>query len=486
MNFTFSDKRRLLPRWRKFHKPAHFCELNYGHEKPKTKEESTDHINAIEQWRLDNTLENAIELCCSAIVQARFDDAREAAAFIIETEKRNRFVIGLAEKILNPDKIFAHETVNDPQVEISILRKRTHQSPGNAIFWIDMALAYSSLGQHEKAERAVENALILAPHNRFVVRCAARFFVHVDKIQRAHQVVKKYRFLKNDAWVLATELSISSIKEVPSKHIKLARNTIEKNRISPFHISELAGALGVVETERGSNKKALRLFTRSVEKPTENSIAQAQWSKDKYKLNIQIEQIVDFYLAYEAQMYKYHQSGDWEKSIDSAKQWAEYEPYSTRAFLWMSSISTICQNDHESSIKYNEHGLTLDKNNFAFMNNITVSYAQIGEIEKAEKQFNRIKEKTLSKRKRSIYTATKGMLAFKRGNINEGRELYDEAIATIEHIHDKNLAWLHYAKEELLAKTPIADKCLDEIKKKMKNETDKGILAFKEHVEKLK
>ena len=53
--------------------------------------------------------------------------------------------------------------------------------PTDAIMHIEIARNYLLLGQIEQAQYHVETALYFDHHNRYVVRCAARFYIHLAK-----------------------------------------------------------------------------------------------------------------------------------------------------------------------------------------------------------------------------------------------------------------------------------------------------------------
>ena len=490
MSFMQTPNRSLLPRWRLFQNIENFDELNHVSNESLVGEDRIDHINAIEEWQENNNLENAIELCASAIVHGRFDDAKESAEFVLDKPPRSQAVIAMAKKVLNPSQNMQKVVLDNPRAHIANLRKKTHQSLANPILWADMAFFYSSLGQNDKAEKSIKKALILSPHNRFIVRCAARFFIHIGKIQEARRAVENYRFLKQDPWILATELSISSKQQRTSKYLKLSKIVIEKNRVSEFHSSELASALGLEELTYGANKNATKLFRHSLRDPAENSIAQAQWVNAYHKLRISLnENVIKKDSAREAECYQFHQFGEWGKSMDSARQWAKYEPYSTQPLMYMSNVSLVCQDDTDECIKNNKEGLKRRKDEFCFLNNLVVAYAQKGNLEKSKEKFALIKIQNLSELDRIVYTATNGMLEFKNRNISEGRRLYNEAIMQLKVLkygkRSENLALLFLAREEILSKTDKAHSFFRDIQDKMKLEENKDILAFKENVEKL-
>lgn len=488
MRATFAEQRKMLPRWRRFQNPANLEELNSIYKKPLTKSESGDHDVAIECWKVENNLENAIDLCSSAIVHGKFKDARTAASYIVENKPRSPSVMHLAQKVLHPDRKIEMLQVDDRHVEIAILKNRSRNSPHNAIVWVDLALAYAALGQNDKAKRSIEIALSIAPHNRFVVRCATRFFVHIHNDSRARRIVKNYRFLRNDPWVLAVDLSLYSTEKISSKHVKLAKNMIDRDSVPPFHVSELAITLSGIESKNSAYRNARRLMERGLIKPTENSIAHAQWVKNQHELKVSLDDdTVNQDSGYEAQVYKHFDEGDWYQCMNKAKRWSECEPYSTRPFEIMTYVSCVCQDNYAECINYSEKGLQLDKNNFALLNNLVIGHALKGDIENAEIKFNLIKKSSLSEKNYPTYIATKGMLAFRKNNVDEGIDLYDDAIVKIGNSNKKtkSIARLFLAREKILAKTPDAYAFFERFKKKTGRETDLDVIALKGHIEKL-
>lgn len=488
MRATFAEQRKMLPRWRRFQNPANLEELNSICKKPLTKGDSGEHDFAIECWRAENSLENAIELCSSAIVHGKFKDADVAASYIVENEPPSLSVAHLAQKVLHPDRKIERMQVDDRRVEIAVLKKRSHNSPYNAAVWVDLALAYAALGQNDKAKRSIEIALSIAPHNRFVVRCATRFFVHIHNDSRARRIVKNYRFLRNDPWVLAVDLSLSSAETISSKHVKLAKNMIDRDSIPRFHASELAVTLSGIESKNSAHRSARRLMERGLKEPTENSIAHAQWVKNQHEMKVSLsDDVVNRDSVHEAQVYKHFDEGDWYQCMNKAKQWNECEPYSTRPFDIMTYVSSVCQDSYAECIKYGESGLKLDKSNFTLLNNLVIGHALNGDIENAEIAFNLIKESSLSEDNYPTYIATKGMLAFRQKKVDEGVNLYGDAIAKIGNSHKKrkSIARLFLAREKILAKTPDAYAFFESVKEKIGKRADPDITALKGHIEKL-
>ena len=58
---------------------------------------------------------------------------------------------------------------------IAILKGKIRTYPRNAINYLDLALAYSAIGQNSQARKAVYISVVLAKNNRYVLRSASRF-----------------------------------------------------------------------------------------------------------------------------------------------------------------------------------------------------------------------------------------------------------------------------------------------------------------------
>ena len=75
---------------------------------------------------------------------------------------------------------------SDARTYIRSLKHKLSEEPRLALSWCDRALAYTILGQDEKAEWCIKIALALAPTHRGVVRVAVRFYAHIEEADHAH------------------------------------------------------------------------------------------------------------------------------------------------------------------------------------------------------------------------------------------------------------------------------------------------------------
>ena len=229
--------------------------------------------------------------------------------------------------------------INNDEGKIHYLRNVLRDWPRNAICWTQLALSYSRLGVNKKAERCINNALLLAPNNRYVLRSASRFFVHIDEASHAAWVLRRSLRTSRDPWLMAAEISISQILDRRSSFLKKATELLGSSSFLPRSISELATSIGVYELESGSRGKARRNFMLGAEDPNGNVRAQLQW------VRIHDEHLLpsDMYFEesdsdHEARALSLRIEGKWEKAISSCEQWGEEEFFSERPFCMGSYI----------------------------------------------------------------------------------------------------------------------------------------------------
>src|SRR5439155_22265534 len=109
-----------------------------------------------------------------------------------------------------PTEFDTHPLGGDHRSRIRVLRQRSIAEPRNAFVWVDLALLYTTLGLRDQAARAIRIALALAPEDRFVLRCASRFLVHIGDAERAHHILKRSEATPYDPWLMAAEFAVSS------------------------------------------------------------------------------------------------------------------------------------------------------------------------------------------------------------------------------------------------------------------------------------
>ena len=132
-------------------------------------------------------------------------------------------------------------------------------------------LAHQVFAHVEPAKRAMTVALQLAPHDRHVLRSAARLYFHIRDPQRAYSLIRRNEAAPYDPWLMATELALAmSIDKAPA-FLKPGIALLESGSVMPHQITELAGAAASTYlTGAGPHRRSRKLFAQSLADPNDN------------------------------------------------------------------------------------------------------------------------------------------------------------------------------------------------------------------------
>jgi hypothetical protein len=503
--FTNTD-RRVIPNWKSFSKTARLGELNSIHKENKVSLFSIDDYAS--DWNLNKSVPFAADLLGAAVSNNLMtsQEVKEAARFILANKNDcTNSQRSLASSILNSVKENTDQKMDEYNDEnlfecmlsideiykkIAGLKHKIIDYPSNPILYVELSRYYISIGQIEQAVSAINKALFLGKNNRFILRSAARLHLHLSDIEQALQIIKKNDLIKNDPWLLASEISISSMLKRNSGYIKRGLDILESGNFSNASLSELASSIGTVEYLNGSNKKSKKLFHKSLIDPNDNSRAQAEWAasksliQDSDLLNMHILTKNNFYESCALSSFNRKEYAD---SIRFASDWIEDMPFAKRPVLFASSISTTHLKNYELSEKILKIGLQANPQDAQLINNIAYACALNNEIKKAEDYLALIKSNfVIDKTTEICLLATKGLVNFRKGLYESGRDLYLSAIEKSNENNDsptlKSTAILNYAREELLI-NPKAKEQIDQLLSKIKvNPKDEDTNALKNDV----
>ena len=345
--------------------------------------------------------------------------------------------------------------------EIGAIKKNLRTYTRNPIQWMDLAYFYTGIGQNIPAKKCVDIALLLSKDNRYLLRSASRFFVHIGDWDSALHYIRKSDVSKHDPWLISAELAISDIKNFTPKFIKEAKFFLKK-QIDPFHLSELASAFGTLELKSGSNKVAKKLFKISLKDPTENSLAQAIFLQQKKIIKVE-ETRINIHLNFECKARSYLENEEFEKAFEQIQKWLSYQPFSSRTAVQGSYIASVVLGKFEKAIEMLKIGKTSSPKDFLLNNNLAFSLASLDRISDAKSTLKKINKENLAETEyeKNILKATRGLINFRDGEIETGRNLYKEAIKFFQHKKqnkEEAIATLFLAKEEALAKTNMSKK----------------------------
>ncbi|MFA6309251.1 MAG: hypothetical protein WC677_05860 [Clostridia bacterium] len=493
------DNRRVLPVWRDFKTTMNLGELGLA-KKPNQKPKDIGFLKRAEfEWENNKELPFAAELISSAIIANSLSSAKEAADFVVKNSNGlSTILISMANRVLSGDNISSKKSedclenieVKEFRSNIRRLKHVLSENPGNSIAWVDLARNYTILGNEEKACVAIKIATQLSPENRYVLRSAARFYLHTGKSPKSYEILRKSDIVNFDPWVLASEISIASLLNKTSNHIKTAREIINSDNFSSFAISELTSALGTLEFEAGDDKSAKRLFSNSFEDPNDNALAQIIWVS-KWLHHPQIETDINKFssvqCAYEANATSLYLSSEWGKALEITELWERDQPYSSRPAQLAAFIYATCFDDYQKSEDVLKHTLISNPDDNMIKNNLAFALINQDKIPDAEKVLNQFKNPNKID-EQVVWNATNGLLLFRKGSIEQGRDLYLKAIsiASQNKMEDyKAFASLYLAREEINASSLEAKKALDYAEAQARKSNDVGILYLYEKIKKM-
>lgn len=435
--FHEDKDRKVVPRWRESADTMQSGEL--GPLRVQTRESLLDSSlldERIKEWRRRKTPTFGAEVVSTAIVLDRKDAAADAATYLLASEhhlppttmRLARFVLGeatSAEADWSGLAMTERATIDRMKCRIGRLRSRLKAYPRNALGWVNLALMYINLGSADKGRAATLTALGLAPHDRFVLRSAARFFLHQDEYDRAHDLLRFNARTPTDPWLLSAEIALASAAERQSKLVKKGVKIVQSGNLAPFHLSELASAIGTLDFESGNRRRARKMFDAALVDPTENTVAQAAWiGRQIGGLELSPEGTG----SHEADAVRLSQAGRWAESVESASLWLADQSFSSRPSILGSYAAATGLMDFEAAARIAERGLIANPTNVTLLNNSAFALARLGHVEEARVQLSRIKMADTDEYGEVAIRATSGLVAFRRGNSEEGRRLYRSAI----------------------------------------------------------
>lgn len=489
MSAPFEDRdRQVIPRWRRFVVSTAMGELGAanipGQQNQEDSKGGFDLAAKTDQWKSTKSLATAAELVEAALVAGSIVDEAEAArSFLaargdeLPTELRRISSRALSDGATVTDD---HDISNIIELYnyIARLKRILFKYPRSAIHYVDIARAYASLGDKDRATHHLKIALSLAPENRFVLRAANRLFINNDQFELAHRVLLNSPATDSDPWLLSAEISSAEILGKTSTLVRRARAIVANDGFSSHARAELASALGTLEGKRGSHRKARALFDQSIIRPTDNSIAQLEWATRNISSLTLPEELLQRPYTYEARTKHSYWDSKWSNAFYQAKRWLEDEPYSSKPASAASFISAVCLQDYDSSIQLLKLALRANPASFALLNNIAYDYAKMGMEKEAMSYLNKIETHQLQPGEQIALAATIGLVEFRSGNVEAGNVGYRAAADAARRTGDAEreaLACIEHAHESYLSKQPEISQLLAIAKEVQKKTSDPGV-----------
>ena len=464
--FDEEKNRQIIPRWLPWRDVCHQIPTEALDYTPLTTMVSDrEYSKKRARWVQDHSRVSAADLVLTALLTDRLSDAEVAVALehLQSLDLDSQGTLGIIAPWLQDwvqDSAVAQPRRDDsnPRVQVANLKASLVSRVRDPFLYLDLAYAYSLLGLSKKAEKNLEIALALAPNHPLILRSAAHFFLYTaDKQQpdRSLQILRTSRSVRHDPTVLGAEIAISEAFSRRSRNKKLGKQLAHSKNFHPFFISELAGTVGTLEANHGSKRRAREALTASAECPTENSLAQLEWISPRLHVEIEYPEHCATQ-PFEAQTYAHFQNRDYRRALSAAVGWAEYQPLTSRPALTASHLASVHLNDYDTAIRVLQNALMYSPSSFGLRNNLAFALASSGRLEEAKEEMGATAGLELKSSEEGVCWATKGLLAFRTGDHEEGRRLYRRAEQHFSALRDRSrlaMAKVFHAREELLSST---------------------------------
>ena len=429
------SERHVVPRWRPFSVSARLSELDAFRRTPilAAKPSPEEIHEAIVQWRRHRTPFHAAEVVDIALLLDEPRVGKDAAEFLLR-EGASDISARVARSLLTPVSLpnpygTVDPTPADKYRRIAIAKRRLVLAPYDAITWVDIAREYSALGQSRPAMRAITSALALAPDDRFVLRSASRFFLHLRDPERARDILRRSPRTRQDPWLSAAEIVAAHTSGQTSGLIKAGREIVMSGRMAPRHISELASAIGTCDFLAGNRRRLRKMLDSALQDPTENAVAQAGWMSRRISSIELTPAQLNVPRAFEARAWESVRHREFEPSVQLAWDWLEDEPFATRPVLFGSWIGSIALGKFTEGIALVDAGLVANPGDPRLLAMKFYCLASTNEIVRAKTILDDLPD-IISRHPKDIPStqwdvlleADRGLLAFRSGNYSLGRD----------------------------------------------------------------
>lgn len=371
----------------------------------------------------------AAEAVAAAILAGRPEAAEEPARRVLDAPILSMGLVSLARNCINP-------SFHGPnRIPVSLagdfvrsFRSRSRNGYVGSYAWLDLALAHLSIGNHGKAERALKIArgLMRVP-TRLLLRAEARFYQHTKHHDRALDLLRREpEMVLADPWLLAAEIGLHRLAGKAPRNVKRALRML-KDDIAPFHLSELAAAVGTEELMAGSHKKARRLFRTAIVDPAEQGLAQTVWAR-QFDKKIVIPETQALRRSAEALAREAAARFRWSLVVRACREWLKEEPFASSPTIVLSGTLSVYLGDFESALEALDQGLDANPKNLLLLNNKAFILARLDRLAEAAKLLSGINSSALSDPRFAVLVyATAGLTFLRSGVVEEGRQFYRRA-----------------------------------------------------------
>ena len=454
------EERNLVPRWRPFRMSAALGELgdNSATQNPGggTRPELEPLIKFTEAPSL-HTAADALSLAFSlsdpSPLRPVVEFVESANTSVLLTVAAAKVRCRLDQVPTNHDDTWFH--ADNRRETVGKLRDELRKRPRNPTKWVDLALAQTMLGETGKARRSLYTALGLAPTNRFVLRSAVRFFIHVEDPEAAQNVLKDAKG-SPDPWLLAAQVASDEAAGSSPTSMREALTVLSSGKFSSWELSELACTVAHAEFNDGRDKRARRFLDLARTEPTENAAAQLAFESLRGGFNA--KPVHEPQRRFEAEAIEASGRKDWNRAILSGIKWQNDQPFAVEPAAFLSYVAAVGAEKYDIAEQAALTGRLANPQDATIANNLAFALANQGKYDEAARILA-LGPTPQNDLESFVYSATRGLMAFRRGSLVEGRKRYNHAVQSCLDLglSDKAaLAASFWAREEVRAGTSEA------------------------------
>lgn len=479
--------RRMLPRWRTSVRAAQSPEFSALKRPRPVQSDNGDLLREIAvDFSKSPSLGIAADLISNALLAGQTNTAESAARFVIEHQDESpKALLLLAKSVVEPTG--PSSELSPAILNVAAVRRLLRLHPDNALLWSDMARHHASLGDKGRAYKCMQAALQLAPNHRWMIRTMSRFMVHQGDPVAAHKLLASHPKTRTDPWLIAAELACAQVAGKAPKYWRQATDILKHEAVSPFHISELATSVAMIELEGSERKRARKYIQKGLVSPTENTLAQVFWAKenkhlsDGFKLDELVGSTAD---AYEADYQLNWLKGELLTAIRSARIWSGDEPFAARPKAEIAYAASLLD-DYDLTIQMADEVKRLDGQvdlNLE-MNRIcaVLSSGRLSRINDTLEieRYRSVLVNAIAQGNENSYhaMANLGLWNYRYGDSETGQLIYQQAIESAIKLHLKDAAAsasTFAAREAILAKSSTAPVVLESAKALAKKSGNKA------------
>lgn len=232
---------------------------------------------------------------------------------------------------------------------------------------------------------------------------------------------------------------------------------VESKTLPDEQLTELHSALATQFLEDGRTKAAKHAFERSLLKPTDNTVAQAHWARRHIRSLSLSASNMGINRGFEARAHGAYDEKNWLAAKMETSRWQLDEPFSCHPASFGSYLGVTILGDYEFALQCAEIGLMAEPRDATLLNNKAVALAYMNETKQAFETFRLIPTEDTENHPQYVHIATAGLLNFRAGYVEEGREHYQRA-SDLTQGKAKSRVLLHWAGEELRVQSADAPK----------------------------